>query len=598
MKPIFLFLAILFVFDLLGYAFLKSLNCMIKKERRIRPEISLAVGAAIMVCISQLLCVVFSSKIIAIIWWIGVIAIFLIFRKDYFHIRAKDLLQNKLILAGTLSCVCLFAYPMIVKNEIFSYQYSNNDIIYYLSTIDWFKDHNILEVVKYTDSQPFYLCAKYILSSTRFGFDVLASTLMQMFGIEAHEIFSLLGIVFVSISGMVLYYMSQYILNVPPKYSKLVYILIALSYNWKVLLVLQYVPQIAGICFLMAFIVFMIEYYNAHDKLWGILAALFLAATACTYAEYASYMLIIYVGFFVIQCIFTKQIWTNIKSAIYIGMLGGLWNPLGFAIAVKFNLRILGAVSSSPSNIDAYGGNIKKAPDIIATLFGFVETVRIRNSFLNIGYTVFLVLFASFAVAMFVYVLLKIRTKTLWFISWILIFFFSYECYFRWARLAYGEFKHIVGIGFFLMVIILFCIGKVGFLKKMRLDILMAVFVIAMNLFSFVKTYSFNDAVWYDETLIETREGLKRVPENATLGILGNAHYIQHELIYAAKNRDINLMGSGINSYYTMLGIALNNERPDYILCERDTSELTAEIAKMYAIVWKNDRFMIVLLEE
>lgn len=598
MKPLLFYIILLLIFDLIGFFILELLKKCLKDNIEKKYLLNVVIGSGVMVCISQCLSIAFNASIIALIWWAILIFICLFYNKKYFMNLIQRIRKNYILIIGALGSFCLFTYPMIKSNELLSYQYQNNDIIYYLATIDWLHEHSLLQKVIYTTTRPLYLCAEYIFSTTRFGTDTFASTLSQMLHLEAHEIFSFLGIAFITITGIVVYYLARYIFKMSKSSSLIIYFLAVLFFNWKELLILQYVPQMLGICFFMAFIIFLIEYYNTSDRYAMAFSSLFLAATACTYAEYSSYMFIIYLGFIVIQCAYTRNIWGNIKAASLIGILGVLCNPLGFLIAVKFNLNIFNTVKASASNIDAYGGNMKSIPNILAQLLGFPNDYRISNMYLQKFYCFILMAGMLFLVTSFLFMVFKTRTKTLFFCTWVLVFFAGYEFYFRIVNLAYGEFKHLIGIGIMAGIILLYATYTLEKSNRKILFTVIAFFTISLNLINFIKTYPYNETVFYDTKLVAARNALDLIPKGKTIGILGNAHYIQHELVYTAKDYDVNLMGSGINSYFTMLGIPLNNEKPDYILCKKDTPELNSDITDLYSVIWNNSQFMIVKLGE
>lgn len=419
---------------------------------------------------------------------------------------------------------------------------------------------------------------------------------MQMLGLEAHEIFSFMGIVYTILAAHGIYHLLNNVLNVSKRYAAIIAFVVVMNFSWRDLLVLQYVPQILGISCLIMFIAEMIEYFCTGKKRSMILASLFLVATASAYAEFASYMFIIYLGIVVIQCICTKQWWRTIREAVSMGLLAIAFNPLGFLIAVKFNLNILMQVSASPSNIDAYGGNIMSFKNIIGQLMGGPEVrENMYGTWVYRIYMLMLFVLAGLFCVSVIYMVLKSHKKQRFFLLWILIFFIAYEMYFHGVRLAYGEYKHLISIAAILTAIILYFIYEFehGHKYKILLGISMALMLI-MDSASMSHTYPEEAILKYDESLMEIKEGLDMIPSTEEVGILGNHHFKQHLLIYAAKDVPIRLMGEGVNSYYTMLGISLNNDIPNYVLCMKNTEELDTVLAGSYKEIWQNESYMLV----
>ena len=597
MKILICFMVIVAIFYVIGSFILSATARFVKEKRKTNMGVVSLIGAAVMICVSQILCIFFSTTIVSILWWIVLAFILLFWGKGILFDLCNELKKYKFFLIGIIIVFSFLAFPMIKSNELLSYQYQNNDILFYLSTMDWLKDHNLLAQVQFTQSQPYYICAKYIFSTTRFGMDILGSVLMQMLGLDSYQIFTFLGIVFILICGLGIHYFLNSVLLVSNNASSFISLIAILNFSWRKLLVLQYIPQILGISFLIMFIALTIQYLIEKDdsKELKILSSLFLVATASVYAEFASYMFIIFIGFIAIQIIYSRKPIETIKNALQIGILSIILNPLGFWIAVKFNLNILSQVSNSVSSIDAYGGNIKSIQNILTELIGGPDTAALTNSTMQFLYNLFLLFIVFLFVFFAIHMLIKDRSKHIMFIMWIIVFFIGYECYFHLVRLAYGEFKHLVSVAAILILFMLYFIYRIG--NKYKRNIVLGIvgcMIIICNLGNYKISYPNNVLILYDDTLADIDNGLKLVPDESTLGLLGNDHYIQHQLIYATKSRNVQLMGEGVNSYCTMLGIELDNSYPEYILFLNNSDKLQTTIGESYEVIWNNSRFMIV----
>lgn len=596
MKILLYFFIILLILYILGLLTLRTVEKVTKTSTIHFTLIAPLVGAAFLMCVSQLLSIVCSATVIAVIVWLVLIASLIFLRKELLGELAELLRQHKGLMIISVIAFIILAFPMIQSNDLMSFQYQNNDIMFYLPTMDWLTDHSLLEAVQYSDARPYYVCAEYIFSTTRFGADVLGSVMMQMLGLQSHEIFSFMGIIYAVLSGQALYYLVSEILKVSSKWSTLITFVALINFSWKELLILQYIPQLLGIGCLIMFICLLMEFFHTDSKAARILTSLFLVATATTYAEFSSYMFIIYVGVVIIQGIYVKKWGKTIKDALLIGVFAVVFNPLGFAIAIRFNLDIFLRVSESASSIDAYGGNIRIFKAVISKLLGGPEIGLLNNyPTYKTFYGIFLIIVAICFVALFVYMLIRKRSKMLLFLTWVMFFFCGYELYFHEVSLAYGEYKHLVSIAALMVTVFLYFIYELEY--KFRWKILLSVFaagIIILNVISLKSTYTSDSVIKYDDALAEVSNGIDLVPFGERLGILGNQHFIQHQLVYAARDTDIQLMGEGVNSYFAMLGIPLNNTPPEYVLCMKDSEELDTLMAGQYEELWHNERFMIV----
>lgn len=595
MKILFAFIITFLIFYVIGLSFLILFKKITKHNYEDKIVLCPLIGIAAMLCISQWLIMAFSATVISVIWMCILFACLLFFGKEIFGSMKNYIINNKVLLIITFIVFTFFAFPLIAENSFISFQYSNNDIIYYLSTMDWLKGHSLMNSISYSDAHPYFLCADYILSTTRFGTDILDCVFMQLYGLQSHEIFSFMGIVYIALSGHIVYFFTNKVLKISNIYSYLIVAAILLNFTWKDLIILQYIPQILGICFLLAFTALLINYFVTKNTLSMALTSLFLIGTASTYSEFSSYMFIFYLGFTIIEICYSKQFFKTVKNVIYIGLLAIAMNPLGFFIAVKFNLTIFLKVCDSPNNIDSYHGNILSFFDIVAKCLGAPKTETILTPSNVMIYKAAMIIVFGLFISLIAYMLCKHRNKITMFILWIMCFFAGYELYFHSVKLAYGEYKHLISIAVITVIIFFYFLYKLECKRKIK--ILFLAFTVFAALIT-VKNYtvSYQDPLMelctYNDLLSDVENGLSLVPSDENIGLLGNDHYKQHQLIYAAKDHNVQLMGTGINSYYSMLGMNLNNECPNYILCFVNEPDLN-ELDYSYEQIWCNERFKI-----
>lgn len=545
-------------------------------------------GMAFLICLSQLLFLVFPAKVIACVVLAMFIASVILsgfsFLKEFWE-WAK---QNRVFCLIVFGVFVAFSYPILKGGDLLSFQYSNNDIIFYLSTDDWMVDHSYFQNVEFSNNRPYYALADYILKSTRFGTDIIESVIMCMLRLKSHQIFSAMGVVYIVLAAFIGYFFLKNVFKISSKFVSFAILPVAFHSCWKELLVQTYVPQIAGVCFLMAFVAFLMKYILQEEKTDSWFASLFLAATACTYAEYSSYMFIIYVGFFAIQIAYTKKIVENLKNALILGIRGFLFNPFGFIIAVIFNLRTFLNVSESGASIDAFHGVMKHPGNIAAQIFGTMDISR--DTILRIIILIFLCLLF---VSTILFCLFNKREKVTALLLWVLLFFFLYEVYFRISGIGYGEFKHLIGIGPLCVLFLLYFIITLSN-GKWRLMFWAVSFVITIcNLNAIRCEFPTSSLFYFDDQVAGIQDGAELIPADQPLGILANSHVYQHQMIYGSKNHNVQLIGEGINSYYPEHGVELTQELSNYILTPKNYSGADG-LHCDYDIVWENEKFQIV----
>lgn len=546
------------------------------------------VGIAELICLTQVLYLAFPTRIIGYIIW-SLLLLLLVFEgKNIVTTLFCYVRIHKLPILFLIIIISLYAWPMIVDNELMSYQYSNNDIIYYLVTDDWMLDHSFFEEVAFSDNQPYYALADYILNinRTRFGTNVLESTLMSMLNIQSYQVFTLMGVVYIigCITG--LFYMMRRIFCIN-KFTGFALVLPLLIHSsWKEMLILQYIPQIAGVCFLQLFVIFLIESISNRNSESNIIVSLWLASTISTYAEYSSYLLLIFLGIHAIHIVVSKKIKSNLISVIKTGVIGLALNPLGTFVALRFNWETLMRVSDSTENIDAFSGNMKSLIDVFSQLFGGVDSNW--NDLLHSMYSLTLAALAVIGIVILIVYFITNKKEVSLFFIWITALLLGYEIYFRISGIAYGEYKHLIGIA----PLLLTCLIIFGFMIMRKKKITHIIFGLALcyitllNLSSYLRDYRFDSICYYNDELVELSVALNQVPTEETVGLLGNTYYVQHEMIYPLKDRKIRLMGE---SYYTNIcGVPLNIDVPKYIVIPSNYN-----YPYSYDVIWDNGRYKL-----
>ena len=324
-----------------------------------------------------------------------------------------------------------------------SIQSSNNDIIYYLSSIDWMKEHNIWATPQFSNALPYYGAADYMLKTTRIGTDVLGSMISSLFFLEPHQVYFSMGIALnLSAIAMIIFVLWD-CCKLPQFYSLGMVLLLGCCFDWAQLQMMQYVPQIFGVGCMAGMTGFLLRQYQAKAKGDIFLTALFIIGTITVYAEFAFHILMIFIIIGIAMVLFSKQKrqerWSHAMDTIKAGFLSFILCPLGLYKAVKFNLMLVGNLAT-PENLDPYHGQMIPLSLMPKNLLGLALRSRDPSGMFGQILAVLIVLAVAIAI---ITVMMKRRNAIDWSLLGVLVFFAGYEFYFRASQFAYGEYKHI-----------------------------------------------------------------------------------------------------------------------------------------------------------
>jgi len=561
-------------------------------------EIAIAplAGAVSVMCISQMLAHVLTMRQISIAFILVLFICLLYLRADYNNIM-RELVQHRSTLFIMLFIIIMLNYPSIMKGEMVSVHQANNDIMFYLSTMDWMQDHTILQTVSFTAESPYYVCAEYIFSNTRYGADVLGALMMSTFGLESYEIFGILGAVLSTMSSLVFYYFGRHVLKLPRLASIIILAIVGLNFGWVDLITQHYIPQIFGIGCLIGFTASLMKLYLTDKKRYIFLTALFLTGTATSYAEFAAYLVAIYIIVFGVMFFYRRtEKKTYLIHVLGAGVLSFVLNPIGMFIAVKFNLEILSRVSVSVSSIDAYSGNMKTFSSWVARALGSLDPLGITEGTLKNFYVGSLILLVVLAAALLVINIVKYRDRVLVSVLGILLFLLAYAAYFRSLIFAYGEHKHLVSIAPFLWTFAIYFIYNIVHRMKGRnwklIGAAMGTTAIVISgFFSINKTYPVDQLYYFDSALMELEQAANLVPAGELIGLASPQYKIQHGFVYALKNHKVKQVIETNNSYFTIVQNPYDLEPTRYMVY--DYSDIPREQISG-DIIWSNNSMALV----
>lgn len=515
-------------------------------------------GVLLTVCLEETLFIFFPIKYSSLIFLIIILISIFKYKKNILEIMKYWKTMKIYITIIMFSCF-MVAIPSLKYFNLNSTQLMNNDIAYYLSSMDWIYNHNFLSsnglLVQHLD-QPFYIPALYMIKITRIGTDVLGATLMRILFLKPHQIFSVLGILFVGIAISTYGFLSSYILRFNKKANILILTILSFSNNWMELYRMQYIPQILGIAGLIAFFGLLLEFLKNHNKQNIILFSLILSGTLSVYSEFASTLFLFIVLILVFLLINDKKYFKTKFFKILKGcLLTFIISPLGMYKALKFNIMMIQSKGDSVG--DPYSGVFIPFKIYIQNLIGFREFHNISQFTTRIEYILFIltiiIILVSIASVIFV-VLRKFNSINMIFIT-ILLYFIFINFYFLKIHYAYAQYKYLISLQTFIIFIIFFMFKQaIEIMSNSKNRFIFLILTINLTGIFIVLNLSSNNLqllpekeyFYYDKYLSEISKIAKTLPPDSVYKVSGSFNDI-HASVYALKDQKVNIEG---NSYF------------------------------------------------
>jgi len=583
------------------------------------------IGAASLICVTQTLNLLFPIRAVAIAFIPVLLCGAYVSRKelkDFF----KTLIQNRFTLCALFFTAILTLLPCIRYNELLSLHFANNDIAYYLSSMEWLRDSSYFDKIDFTSAAPFNSLADFMLTTTRIGTDVLGALTLSYLPLEAHQIFLVLCAAFNCLCIISAAYVLKDVLGVTEKRANIVTLFLASGTAIVELTKQQYAPQILGVAFFIWFMGNVSDFFSEERNAYSIFSlALSAIAVISVYSEYASYAVILFVIAFAVNCFFIRNAKKSLRcilDALKMVAFAFIFNIPGFIIALRFNLDVIFSQISSLGNIDPYGGNIAGINTLIRYLFNAdidavfagksVAGIALSSLFTAIAYAAIIVIVLLSAVAI-VKALLRDRCQTVFYLLGALGFFGAYWLFFRSTRYAYGEYKHIHLI-LLPTIIILTYFADLALRRieapyaetttepkglkifKRTAEVSVACGLILLTVVNTIAFTVFSKSEHrFDSSMEEFKNAAQElVPQNATLGIANDLYFHGHAMVYALRNTDRSVSLLTNNSYYAYF-VHVRAEYPQYIALPVETSGRYDDIFTSfgYELIWKNRAYCI-----
>lgn len=566
------------------------------------------IGAIFLTCVIQILALVFPMRLIApSLFFIFVFSI--VYVKEIGLQWFRTILQNRYFLLIVLGSIILLQFPIIAKGELLSLQNSNNDIAFYLSSMEWLKSHSITDPVVFSSEFPFYSLADYMVNGTRFGTDLLGSFLMCIYQLQSHEVYYLYSGVLGTLTIFSAYFFMSFCLNVTKNTTLVTSLIFASGGLWTFLIYSQYAPQVFGITCLIAFTgIYLVVTTDKKHKGFTILASLLLVGSLTVYAEYAIYLFFIFIIITICK-FFNKQTENEINMlilALKVGILSFILNPVGMFVAVKFNLNILESMMNDSGSIDAYSGRMMSIKQMISNLYGLPDYEQLMtkiNSYgpsfqiLTWGYNLLLIVLPLLSVIVIGIAIVRKGHWHKYVILSIMFFFVLNETYFRQSTNAYAEMKHITTISPFMILFLAYYtdgweykVRKIN-TKSILISSIVAV-VFLMNIVNVYQQYKGTNVYYFDHSVTELRNAVQLVPPNEVIGITDSTPALKHSIVYALKDVPIKHNSvAAIDYSYFHSKVPYEFENTKYSIVS--LIDYFSFLSQSEQVIWKNDRFVL-----
>jgi len=175
---------------------------------------------------------------------------------------------KKLILNYKTECIIIFLiiafllYPVFYKQELATYQFVNDDGIFYLGSLNWLKDNSILDASTF-NGPPMYGLAIHLFKITRFGLDTFGAFFAALFNKESHQMLSVLGAATGAMSVAAIAYFFKSAFKMPKLPQMIGLCVIGFNFGWVDLMIKQYFPQIMGLGCLVVFIFLFLGFFQS-----------------------------------------------------------------------------------------------------------------------------------------------------------------------------------------------------------------------------------------------------------------------------------------------------------------------------------------------
>jgi len=507
----------------------------------------------------------------------------------FFHGKLKN---KSLYLILFSIPIIIIMLPQIVHNELFLVCGYNNDFAYYLSSIDWLKNHTILEPVMYSHAYPFYSMAEYMLHTTRIGTDLVGAFVGSLFSLESYQVFSILAPIAAAMIFAAVYSATQYFIE-DSFYCMVFSAGASVCGDCIALIAGQYVPQIFGAACLVLALAALHELFSGKDYPTYYMVGLSVGGMLAVYCEFTIYIVATSIVFLFFSIVNRSINIKNIAKALAITVI---INVFGFFRAVQFNLNILRSVmNAGTKSIDPYGGQLLSRWRKLGVFFGMNgknELGAANTAYRLITFAIAIFFFIS-VIALIRQAVLKRNYEKVLFVVTTTSIFIILEYYFISKSAAYEEYKHLTSAAFIMLTNLFVSSGSMlqnvkGQRIVKSLSATMVILILSISLKNTLKIYMYPNISVNSENM-ELRDISKLVPNDFEIGLdssIGSADYMS--AVYALKDHAINLDSKGVS--YLQFFQTFDDDNSKYTLYP--CSQIMKAV-KNGKIIWLNKKYVL-----
>ena len=491
----------------------------------------------------------------AYLFLIIVLMLFIIRFKKIIDLLEKQISNISFMLLVVVS-VIVFCLPVIQNLELVSFTHTNNDLIYYLADMEWLTNHTYFEKPTFDAISPYYYVTQNMyVHYSRLGFDVVGSLIMNIFKLDAYQIFLSYTVCIITCQNIVFVYFAQYIFKLNEKLSWCLGAMLIISLNSWNMLGFEYGPQIFGVMCMAGVIFGLIAFIKELSNVWFVFTILMFSANLGVYSEFAYYLFFIFVIIMIFTiCFYRKKemLKKRIRGICLIGISGLIICIPATYKVIRYYLYLLDATNSGVESLNADGWIKVENSDILSNIFGlsFSPNSDVGTSFAYIGTGIAYII----AIILVIFLIDKLRRKKEFAIVayiGIIVFFIILEIVFAAIAFDYGEYKHLISIQPFIYLLLFISISQLSETLKSGVFVSEAILLVILlgNILQIQNCFPLDSYNVYGADLKELRQVSKKFDDD--LNILIPQEYEcdeQHQIIYALK--DCNLIIPGSSYYY------------------------------------------------
>ncbi|MDR1074563.1 MAG: hypothetical protein LBL45_12990 [Treponema sp.] len=518
------------------------------------------VGAVGTICFAQIFSLFLTMKQAGILFVITLVIGSCFYSREYIVECFRTISKSKVIVFCIVAVPLVLSVPAILQGELLSIQRDNNDIIYYLSTMEWYQDHTILDAITVDPRYPWIELVDIMMNrnKTRLGVDFFGALWTGLFGLEPHQTFSPISVLFVVLLSLAAYGLAGFGLKMSEKCCGYVLVLVGFCSVQFHLLYMQYAPQILGGACLLAFATFLIKLILEEEEKLLLFTSFCLSGVLSVYCEYALHILLL-TAVVAAAAIIIKKSLKPCLTAVKTGLLSVACNPVGFFLAIRMNYSIFTRVAENTfNNIDPWSGREISFSQACKFILGISETSTIKdflsrvfrnnNEIIEVLSNMYGIIIPVLFVAVILLIITTIikcndNRKYMWTGMYAALLLIA--LYFKLKQFTYGEYKQLLMLSPFSIIMIVYCFESQRYNNKIIENIVfvgnkaLVIILFVLNSFQIYRDVR-SWFVYYNKELVDFDAAVSAlVPPNEAVGLPLKDPALMHGALYALRNHAI-----------------------------------------------------------